>query len=277
MRLRFVILALLGLGCGVAGADEVPLPQPRPAIWTEPHSFAEAIAGLGFDPGDVGSEPTLCDGRLAAMAAIELLPRFIGPGACGGRDMVEVDAVFLPKGGRIAVEPAAVLNCSMAESVASGYATRLPHASPSSAAPSPQSRITITTNAAGAIACPAPSLVSTPMARPSTCAPSHLADGRRLALSDTTVDKPLRDALRDSACRRFTTVLGPGADIYHSGHVHLDVVKRRAGYRICQWDVREPLPGGAHIPLPRPRPATLAAILRAKARDGIRLPFIVPA
>ena len=260
MRLRFVILALLGLGCGVAGADEVPLPQPRPAIWTEPHSFAEAIAGLGFDPGDVGSEPTLCDGRLAAMAAIELLPRFIGPGACGGRDMVEVDAVFLPKGGRIAVEPAAVLNCSMAELVASWLRDE--------AAP----RVAELGSALTAIE-NYDSYECRPRNRVSGAKLSehahgealdvralHLADGRRLALSDTTVDKPLRDALRDSACRRFTTVLGPGADIFHSGHVHLDVVKRPAGYRICQWDVREPLPGGAHIPLPRPRPATLAAI-----------------
>ena len=60
------------------------------------------------------------------------------------------------------------------------------------------------------------------------------------------VDKPLREALRDAACHRFTTVLGPG-DPYHDGHIHLDVIQRRGGYRICQWDVREPPPEPAKI------------------------------
>jgi hypothetical protein len=39
-----------------------------------------------------------------------------------------------------------------------------------------------------------------------------LADGRRIVLTDTTIAKPLREEQRDSACHRFATVLGPGAD-----------------------------------------------------------------
>jgi hypothetical protein len=35
-------------------------------------------------------------------------------------------------------------------------------------------------------------------------------------------------------------VLGPGSDGYHENHVHLDLLERRSGYRICQWDVRDP-------------------------------------
>jgi hypothetical protein len=79
----------------------------------------------------------------------------------------------------------------------------------------------------------------------------HLADGRRLELTDVTVDKPLRVELQETACHRFTTVLGPG-DPFHEGHIHLDVIQRSRGYRICQWEVREPPPP---IPLPRPRPS----------------------
>ena len=37
-----------------------------------------------------------------------------------------------------------------------------------------------------------------------------LAGSRRIELTDETVSKLLRDDLRDSACHRFTTVLGPG-------------------------------------------------------------------
>ena len=36
----------------------------------------------------------------------------------------------------------------------------------------------------------------------------------------------LRD-VRQSACGPFTTVLGPGSDVYHSNHFHLDRAKRR--------------------------------------------------
>jgi hypothetical protein len=54
-------------------------------------------------------------------------------------------------------------------------------------------------------------------------------------------------------CARFTTVLGPGSDWYHEDHVHLDLAERRSGYRICQWEVWEPLPRIAPL-LPAVRP-----------------------
>jgi nucleoside-diphosphate-sugar epimerase len=59
---------------------------------------------------------------------------------------------------------------------------------------------------------------------------------------------------------RPPTVLGPG-DPYHEGHIHLDVIKRRGGYRMCQWDVRFPAPP---IPLPRPRPAEADLVNHSK-------------
>ena len=77
------------------------------------------------------------------------------------------------------------------------------------------------------------------------------------------VAKDLRDGLRMSACERFTTVLGPGSDGHHESHIHLDIAERRHGYRICQWDVREPPTADAEaavddVPLPRPRPSSQA-------------------
>jgi len=41
-------------------------------------------------------------------------------------------------------------------------------------------------------------------------------------------------AVRAGACLHFTTVLGPGSDAYHDDHLHLDLAKRRSGYRLCQ-------------------------------------------
>jgi Extensin-like protein C-terminus len=97
-----------------------------------------------------------------------------------------------------------------------------------------------------------------------------LADGRTIGLTDERVAKSLRENLRQSACRRFTTVLGNGADAYHESHVHLDLLERSNKYRICQWDVLDVVESAAlakkaaiaanavperDVPLPRPRPA----------------------
>ena len=46
--------------------------------------------------------------------------------------------------------------------------------------------------------------------------------------------------MRQSACARFTTVLGPGSDKDHETHLHVDLAERRGGYRMCQWILPEP-------------------------------------
>ena len=102
-----------------------------------------------------------------------------------------------------------------------------------------------------------------------------LASGAAIELTDTSVIKSLREKLRQSACARFSTVLGNGADPYHDSHIHLDLIERSNKYRICEWDVLDvaetaalaakkaaaaaaSIPAVASkasdIPLPRPRP-----------------------
>jgi hypothetical protein len=48
-------------------------------------------------------------------------------------------------------------------------------------------------------------------------------------------------------------VLGPGSDWYHEDHIHLDLMERRNNYKICQWNVYDPLPQTAPL-LPAGRP-----------------------
>ena len=95
-----------------------------------------------------------------------------------------------------------------------------------------------------------------------------LADGRVIGLTDMTAPKDLREALRDSACRRFTTVLGPGADRHHAqprpsrsrralawlSHLRMGRARTAAADRSRQRAI-----AGEHVPLPRPRPAIAAA------------------
>lgn len=39
---------------------------------------------------------------------------------------------------------------------------------------------------------------------------------------------------RATACLYFTTVLGPGSNAAHDDHLHLDVIARKNGWRLCQ-------------------------------------------
>ena len=118
MRLLIALLWLAGAAGGIAIAENVPLPKPRPPIWGQPQSFREA-AGPDFDSTDVTGTPTDCDGRLEKIAAFALMPRLIGPDSCGGGDMVRLDAVMLAGGARVELKPAPMLRCTFAESVAS--------------------------------------------------------------------------------------------------------------------------------------------------------------
>jgi hypothetical protein len=256
MRL-LVMLALVSAGGTLAAAENVPLPRSRPPLSMEPQSFAEA-AGPDFDTADVSSAPTECGQQLATIAAIEPLPRLIGPGDCGGRDMVELHAVVLPNHIRVEIQPAAVLRCAMAESFAAWVRDEV------------SVHITMLGTALRAVEnygsndCRGRNGV--PDAKPSEHGKGNaidvraliFTDGRRVELVDTAVAKSLREQLRESACHRFTTVLGPGADSHHNDHIHLDVLERNHGYRICQWDVREPPRAteiaSTHVPLPIPRP-----------------------
>jgi hypothetical protein len=251
--------------------ENVPLPLPRPPFWPEPHSFAEA-AGPGFDTASVTSALSDCDQRLTEIADIELLPRLIGPGECGGRDMIRLNAVLLPNRKRVEVKPTAVLRCAMAESFAAWVRDE---ASDRVAARGDALR---SVDTYGSYECRGRNWVAD--AKLSEHGKGNaidlralvLADGRHITFTDETVSKTLRDDLRDSACHRFTTVLGPGADGHHNDHIHLDSLERNNGARICQWDVREPPPPPAKIArgrvrlaarsaLPQPRPSEIQTVI----------------
>jgi hypothetical protein len=256
MRRLLAIIALTGLCGGVAAAGDIPLPRPRPVLFTEPRSFAEANPGL-FDPKELTAEPSDCRRRLETIAAVAPMPRLIGPGACGGTDMVELDAVLLADKSRIEIKPAPVLLCAMAESLAvwvrEDAAPRL------AALGSVLHRIENFDDfeCRGRNRVIGAKLSEHGMGNAVDVRAFTLADGRLIGPTDMTVDKDLRAGLRESACQRFSTVLGPGSDGYHEAHIHLDLAARTRGYRICEWDVREPPPpeiASAHVPLPTPRP-----------------------
>jgi hypothetical protein len=65
-----------------------------------------------------------------------------------------------------------------------------------------------------------------------------LADGRYVSVQHGWKGLPeeqgfLRD-VEGSACQRFTTVLAPGANVYHYNHIHVDLMRRASRRTICK-------------------------------------------
>jgi extensin-like protein len=244
-------------------AEIIPLPRARP---------------LGI-PGDAETTTVSpCQSRLAEMAAFKPLPSITGPGDCTATDVVALDAVLLPDKHRIALFPAATLRCPMAEAVTHWIRDDV---APTIAAQDKSLRGVETLDS---FDCRRRNGVKDAKisehgrANALDVRAFKLANGAAIELNDASVDKSLREKLRQSACSRFSTVLGNGADAYHDSHVHLDLIERSNNYRICQWEVLDVTETAAlaakkaaaavapnptivnlsDIPLPRPRPIALS-------------------
>jgi hypothetical protein len=217
------------------------LPSWIATLWSEPKTFREA-AGADFKTDDVTSAPSACRQRLEKIATIAAMPRLIGPGSCGGGDTVRIDAVLLASGKKIEIKPQPYLQCPMAEQLALWLRD---DATPIAAA---AGGVLQRLETYDDFDCRGRNRKMT--GKVSEHGKANAIDvkgftfegGRYIHLTDMKADKPLREAARKSTCARFTTVLGPGSDGYHEEHIHLDLAERSNGYRICQWDVREPPP-----------------------------------
>jgi hypothetical protein len=66
----------------------------------------------------------------------------------------------------------------------------------------------------------------------------EFADGRKVTVEHGWKGSPeeqgfLHD-VQAAACELFTTVLAPGSNVYHYNHIHVDLMRRASGRRICQ-------------------------------------------
>jgi hypothetical protein len=254
MRILFALAALAGFGCGLALAREIPLPRPRPPL---------APAAIAPPAASATATPTACDERLAAIAEMRRLPPIVGPGACGGDDMVQLNAVMLPDRSRIALTPPAELRCTMAESFAAWLRDDAAPLARKLGAALRAVDVYDSFSCRGRNRVAGAKLSEHGKGNAVDMRAFTLTDGRALQLTDVALAVDFRTALRETACRRFTTVLGPGSDGYHENHIHLDLAERSNGYRICHWELREPPPAAAlagNVPLPLPRPAVPAPV-----------------
>ena len=194
-------------------------------------------------PAPPPHQPSAC--RLALTEAIAIapsIPDIKGAGGCGGEDLVRLEAIVLPDKRRVSVKPAAILRCTMASALADWIRSDIaPLAERLGSAISDLDNFD-SFECRGRNRVVGAKLSEHGRANALDVRAFKFADGSPISLTDRTVPRGLRESVLHSACTRFSTVLGPGSDGYHEDHIHLDLMERRNNYRICQWDVWDPLP-----------------------------------
>ena len=243
--------------------EKIPLPLPRPA--EAPAAAPEAPAAEkpaeapkpaeeAAPAAPVAPQPSACRTALTEEIAIApSIPDIRGPGGCGGTDLVRLEAIVLPDQHRVAVTPPATLRCTMATAIADWVRTDI--------APLTQklgSEITGLDNfdsyeCRGFNRIPGAHLSEHGRANALDVRGFKLADGRSIELTDRSEPRELRESVLHSVCARFVTVLGPGSDGYHEEHIHLDLMEHQNHYKICHWEVYDPLPKIAPL-MPAERP-----------------------
>jgi hypothetical protein len=247
--------------------DDPPAPRPRPPelpparTAAVPPANKEAPAETEVSresPPPGPPPPSACQLRLTPdLASVHILAP-ISSGQCTVEDVVRLDAVMGKDGRRVAIAPPATLRCPMAESVIHWIRDEVvPVAADlggalKSIAVDTSFECRSRNHIAGA------KLSEHGHANAIDLRGFTLTNGHTIVLTDAGVARDARERLRKAACGRFTTVLGPGSDSYHENHIHLDLAERRNGYRICQWDVRDPTVV-ASVPLPPERPPSAPA------------------
>lgn len=200
-------------------------------------------------------QPSAC--RLALtdeIAVAPSIPDIHGPGNCGGEDLVRLEAVVLPDKRRVTLKPAAILRCRMASEIADWVRSDIAPLATGLGSEVNTLDDYDSYDCRGRNGVSGAKLSEHGHANAIDVHDFNLADGRSIVLTDPAVPRDLRENVLHSACTRFTTVLGPGSDGHHEEHIHLDLIERHNDYRICQWNVYDPMPQIAPL-LPTARPS----------------------
>lgn len=212
-----------------------PQPQPKPK---PQYAYMPRLSNPATAPEWAGGMPAAertCRQQLKRLGVTfrDLPP--IGTGtACSIPYPVEMTALS----GGIKIKPAAKLNCQITAAFAGWVKNEL--------APSARSRYLsgiASINQLSSYSCR--TMNSRRGAPMSEHARGNAIDVGKITLNSGKViavrepgffafrEKSLLKNVRADSCKYFTTVLGPGSDVYHKDHFHFDLRKRRAGYRHC--------------------------------------------
>ena len=178
-----------------------------------------------------------------------------GPGICGMTRPLKVSALAE---GSVAIDKTLTIDCPMVPALEAWLNTIVE--------PDAQARFgqrVATVNVFGAYSCrgidnqPGARLSEHAFGNAVDVAGFTLADGRRIDFvhdwkSAGTQEAAFLHEAHAGACQYFTTVLGPGADVFHYNHIHLDLANHGSTdtgpRRICK-----PTPAPDLLPAPQPR------------------------
>ena len=102
---------------------------------------------------------------------------------------------------------------------------------------------------------------------PPSCWPTATASRSRTAGKARRRSRAFSATCRRSACDQFTTVLAPGSNQFHYDHIHVDLMRRASGRRICQPGAVD---GEVVASLARKNPRYAVAADRAAADAALR-------
>jgi hypothetical protein len=240
------------------GAATVPLPAPRPGkpvaskpeqpSKTEPAPAAEKPAEpaqpFSERPPDSPQSPPLSpppdvDCSVLATggeAEFEHLPP-IREGQCGAENPIRLKAVKLKTGERLELTPGMTLRCGAAVAFVTWIREDVqPRAKADLGGPITATRNTGDLECRGRNRRTGGKISEHGRANAIDILAFRKTSGEWMEVEKPGAGQAFLDHVRKQACVRFHTVLGPGSDVYHYNHLHLDMARRgrRGDTRYCR-------------------------------------------
>jgi hypothetical protein len=243
-RARSVIAGILLLsltGPAVAALARrpanVPLPPRRPAEFVAPKPATPGeLPEAAATPAPSGDDAEACTAVLASGTIAADRSPTLRAGLCGVQNPIMLKSILLPDEHEVKLEPPVAMRCRLAAAIAAWVIDDM---APAVAA---EGNPLTALSGVGAYECrgrngvAGAKLSEHAIGNALDIAALKLADGHLISIQQN--DRPaLLEKLRASACARFATVLGPGADASHKTHLHVDLQERKHGTKICQWDI----------------------------------------
>lgn len=215
-------------------------PQEAPRLTDAPGldlKFAAPV--LPGPPAATAEETEACDQLFAGKKAVATrLAPIAGLNGCGVAAPVSLERVNLADGRSIRLEPPPVMRCALAAATVSWLAEGVIPALEKQGG-----RVTRVLAAGGYQCRNRNNAVDGKLSEHAhgdafDVLGVQFEDGHMLHFFALDNDMAVAQALRETTCARFATVLGPGSDGAHEAHIHVDLEARRHGGKLCEWNLR---------------------------------------
>ncbi|HEX3180452.1 MAG TPA: extensin family protein [Beijerinckiaceae bacterium] len=219
-------------------AVSVPLPPRRPPEFAAPKEPGAEAAPIevAAPPPPPGDDVETCAAILASGNVVASRQPPMHSGFCRIENPLMLEAIVLADKKHIPLEPPVAMRCRLAGAIAQWIIEDVAPAVAASGQPLAALSGVGGYECRGRNGVAGAKLSEHAIGNAMDIAGLKLADGKIISVQQN--DMPvLFEKIRASACARFSTVLGPGADASHKTHLHVDLQERRHGYKMCQWDV----------------------------------------